>query len=277
MQKNEDILEDAYVALNDLLKPYRREYKLREKNINFINQCMRAVDRDNFFSLSEQMETKQAKDIVVTEGLQDFAPIFKQLKEYSNNKVDLYRVEFVDALQALADEKKLPLSIDFPRFSVLKGIDGEINFAQRTTRINKKVLKSIDPKRIISELQKAKHQYYERKFDPQLFIDNFYTTYLKLLKDLDMREGEAVPIQQFYLQYVLSMQSKTFFQSFEKGRFKEYSVEQLSIDLWCYFDSDIKGTSVNANELTLRPGRNFSLWLIDRDGEKRQISGIAFQ
>ncbi|MCU7837605.1 MAG: hypothetical protein KZQ83_20490 [gamma proteobacterium symbiont of Taylorina sp.] len=281
MQKNELILEDIYGEINDLLKPYKREHKLRERKINFINQCLREIDRDDFFSLAEGMQSKTAKDILDTDDLQEIEPFFEQLKVYANEKVDLYRVEFVEDFQALADDVELDLEIDFPRFSLLKGIEGEIDFAKRSTKINKKNIKTVDPKRIITFLQKTKRQYYDRKFDARDFIDNLYKTYGRILKELGFQSGEPIPIQTFYLQYVLSLQGKAFFQSMEKAKFKEYSVEQFAIDLWCYFDSDVSGTSANAKkqgkELKLRSGRNNSLWLIDRDGEKRQITGISFQ
>jgi hypothetical protein len=291
MQTGELVLEDIYGQLNELLKPYKREHKLRERKINFISQCLREIDRDDFFSLAEDMQTKISKEIIDSEGLEEIEPLFEQLKVYANDKVDLYRVEFVEDFQSLADEIDLPLVIDFPRFSVLKGIDGEINFSQLSTKINKKTIKTVYPKRIISFLQKTKRQHYDRKFDPQDFIDTIYTTYSKILKELGFQPGEPIPIQTFYLQYVLSLQGKAFFQSMEKAKFKEYSVEQFSIDFWCYFDSGINGTSSNAKnsntensntvnkskELILSPGRNNSLWLIDRNGEKRQITGIAFQ
>lgn len=281
MQTNELILEDIYGELNELLKPYKREHKLRERKINFINQCLREIDRDDFFSLAEDMQSKMAKDILETDDLQEVEPFFEQLKVYANEKVDLYRVEFVEDFQDLADDIDLDLVIDFPRFSVLKGIEGEIDFAKRSTKINKKTIKTVDPKRIITFLQKTKRQYYDRKFDARDFIDNLYKTYKRILNELGFQSGEPIPIQTFYLQYVLSLQGKAFFQSMEKAKFKEYSVEQFSIDLWCYFDSDVNGTSANAKkqakELKLRSGRNNSLWLIDRDGEKRQITGISFQ
>jgi hypothetical protein len=50
----------------------------------------------------------------------------------------------------------------------------------------------------------------------------------------------------------------------------------LAVDIWRYFQAETGGTS-RGHALLLRPGRNNSLWLIDSEGEKRQITGISFQ
>ena len=55
-----------------------------------------------------------------------------------------------------------------------------------------------------------------------------------------------------------------------------YSVDEFAVDLWRYFSSGTGGTS-DGLLLQLRPGRNRSLWLLDSDGERRQITGISFQ
>ncbi|MCI5129750.1 MAG: hypothetical protein D3907_14980, partial [Candidatus Electrothrix sp. AUS3] len=92
----------------------------------------------------------------------------------------------------------------------------------------------------------------------------------------DAAPGHPVGIQQFYLEYVISLQSKAFFINMDKSKFRGYSLDQFSVDLWRYFAAGIGGTS-NGMMLQLRPGRNNSLWLIDSDGERRQITGISFQ
>jgi hypothetical protein len=53
-------------------------------------------------------------------------------------------------------------------------------------------------------------------------------------------------------------------------------LDQFAVDIWRYFQAGTGGTS-KGYALQLRPGRNNSLWLIDSDGEKRQITGISFQ
>ena len=81
---------------------------------------------------------------------------------------------------------------------------------------------------------------------------------------------------QFYLEYVISQQNRAFLQDMDKGKFKGYSLDQLAVDLWSYVQAGTGGTT-SGHALQLRPGRNHSLWLIDSDGERRQIAHIAFQ
>ena len=168
------------------------------------------------------------------------------------------------------------MEIDFPRFYGLKGIEGEIDFGARKTVVNKKTLNSIDPKRIVAALRKAKQQLYDHPYDPQTYIDGLCKSYNKLLSKEKKSPGEPVPIQRFYLEHVISMQGKTFLQNMDKGRFKGYSLDQFAVDLWRYFEAGIGGTTDGCT-LHLGPGRNNSLWLIDSDGERRQFTTIAFQ
>ncbi len=102
-----------------------------------------------------------------------------------------------------------------------------MDFSKRTTTINKKVLKSIDPKRIISALLRAKRELYDRPYDPQAFIDSLRQTYGEILKKEGWAEGDSVPIQRFYFEYVMSLQSKVFFQDMDKGKFRGYSPEPV--------------------------------------------------
>ena len=88
--------------------------------------------------------------------------------------------------------------------------------------------------------------------------------------------GHSVAMQQLYLEYVLSLQSRAFFQDMDKGKFRGYSLDQFAVDIWRYFQAGTGGTS-NGYAVQLRPGRNRALWLIDSDGERRQITTIAFQ
>jgi hypothetical protein len=62
----------------------------------------------------------------------------------------------------------------------------------------------------------------------------------------------------------------------DKAKFKGYSLDQFSVNLWRYFQAGIGGTS-DGHVLQLTPGRNYSLWLLDSSGERRQITGISFQ
>ncbi|MCZ6631875.1 MAG: hypothetical protein O7G87_00590, partial [bacterium] len=113
-------------------------------------------------------------------------------------------------------------------------------------------------------------------YDPQAFIDRLYKVYTDMLKKDKGSPGATVPIQQFYLEYVISLQSKSFFQDMDKGKFRGYSLDQFAVDLWRYFQAATGGTS-DGYALHVGSGRNRALWLIDSDGERRQITTISFQ
>ncbi len=89
------------------------------------------------------------------------------------------------------------MEIDFPRFTVLKGITGEIDFASRATKINKKVLKSIDPRRIMAMVGRLKKQLYDKPYDPQAFIDGLCTVYLELLEKKIWPQAALFPCSNF--------------------------------------------------------------------------------
>ena len=175
----------------------------------------------------------------------------------------------------MAKEIDLPLEIDLPRFSILKGIEGKVDFANRNTVINQVKVKSIDPKRIISAALKTKRKLYDSVFEPRQFIDALLQCYKKIIKEENLGVGDSVPIRQLYKDYVWSLQSKSFFQNMDKGKFKGYSVEQFAVDLWRYFQSDVSGTE-DGHRIKLNAGRGKSFWLIDQDGEKRQITHVLF-
>ncbi|MEA3348341.1 MAG: hypothetical protein U9Q39_04680 [Pseudomonadota bacterium] len=183
-------------------------------------------------------------------------------------------MEFIEDLTRLGEEAGLTIEIDFPRLTLLKGIYGEIDFAARTTTINKKVLKSIDPRRIVTALARLKKQLYDLPFNPQTYIDSLYETYVKLCRKDSLKTGAPVPIYQFYLEHVISLQSTAFFSNMDKAKFRGYSLEQFGVDIWRYCEAGIGGTS-DGMQLKLGSGRK-SLWLIDRTGERRQIGVISF-
>ena len=68
---------------------------------------------------------------------------------------------------------------------------------QRKTVINKKTLKSVDPKRIITALKRVKQQLYDRPYDPQAFIDKLYNAYAEILKKEAREIGHPVSMQHF--------------------------------------------------------------------------------
>ena len=272
----ESFLQNTQEELNAILRPYQQELNRSQRMADFIKQCVRCAGRDDFLRLDEQIQTKMAENVEQEETLTDCKPLFDALREYAGEQVERYRLQFIEDLNRLAEEAELPIEIDFPRFSVLKGIDGEINFSKRITTINKKALKSIDPRRIVTAALRVKKQLYDRPFDPQVFIDSLYKTYASIIKTEKFPPGHTVPIQRFYLEYVISQQSKTFFTNMDKTKFRGYSLEQFGVDIWRYFEAGIGGTS-NGNVLQLTPGRNYSLWLIDGTGELKQTTGISFQ
>lgn len=273
---NEDFLQVNQEQLTAIVRPFQQELNRCQRLADFIKQCIRCAGRDDFLRLDELLNSKPATEVVQEEALAECAPILESLRADAREKVEKYRLEFIEDLTRLGNDAGLAIDIDFPRFSILKGIDGEIAFSERTTTINKKVLKSIDPRRIVAALVRLKKQLYDRPFNPQEYIDGLYETYVGICKADNLAVGQPVPIQRFYLQHVISLQSKTFFTNMDKAKFRGYSLEQFSVDLWRYFESGIGGTS-DGKLLDLDPGRNFSLWLLDGVGERRQISSISFK
>lgn len=275
MTENTSFLETVQEDLKQIVQPYQRELNIKQKRADFIKQCIRCAGRDDFLQLDELLKTKIAQEIKADETLENCTPFFDSLGEYADERVEQYRIELVEDLTRLCREAELEIQVDFPKFTVLKGINGEIDFSARCTRINKKVLKSIDPRRILTAVSRLKHQLYDRPYDPQDFIDSLCRVYLDMMETDPSTFGNSVSIQKFYLAYVISLQNKTFFQNMDKGKFKGYSLDQFSVDIWRYFQSGIDGAS-QGYDLELTPGRNKSLWLIDSLGELRQITAISF-
>ncbi|MDP2646354.1 MAG: hypothetical protein Q8P24_15555 [Desulfobacterales bacterium] len=276
MVNNEVFLQQMQEGLSEIVKPYQRQLDQQQKMAELVNLCLRHAGRDDFIALDELLKTKKAEAVENEESLKGCKEFFDRLRAYANEKVERYRIQFIEDLRARAEEAALPLAVDFPRLSSLKGIEATVDFSQRTSTINKKTLKSIDPRRIVSALLKAKRELYDRPFEAQSFVNGLHQTYKEILKKENLAPGHAVPVQRFYFEYVMSLQSKAFLQDMAKGKFRGYSVDQFGVDIWRYFQSATGGTS-EGYALQLRAGRNNSLWLIDSDGEKRQITGISFQ
>lgn len=276
MVNNEVFLQQMQEGLSEIVKPYQRQLDQQQKMAELVNLCLRHAGRDDFIALDELLKTKKAEAVENEESLKGCKEFFDRLRAYANEKVERYRIQFIEDLRARAEEAALPLAVDFPRLSSLKGIEATVDFSQRTSTINKKALKSIDPRRIVSALLKAKRKLYDRPFEAQSFVNGLHQTYQEILKKENLAPGHAVPVQRFYFEYVMSLQSKAFLQDMAKGKFRGYSVDQFGVDIWRYFQSATGGTS-EGYALQLRAGRNNSLWLIDSDGEKRQITGISFQ
>ncbi len=276
MTENELFLENIQTELKQVVQPFQRQLNQKQKKADFIKQCIRCASRDDFLSLDEMLKSKISQEISIDEEIGHISSVFESLKENANEKVELYRIQLVEDLTRLCAEAEIEIDIDFPKFTVLKGITGEIDFSGRCTRINKMVLKSIDPRRITTRVLQLKRQLYDHPYEPQVFLDSLYQVYADLIVKENMAFGDPIPMQSFYLAYVISLQSKPFFLNMEKGKFRGYSLDQFSVDLWRYYEAGIGGTS-KGFDLQLTPGRNQSLWLMDTQGEIRQITAIAFQ
>lgn len=276
MESSQSFLEEVQGSLSEILKPYQKQLSRQQKMAEFVSLCIRSAGRDDFIQLDELLKSRMVEEVLNEPMLDGCREVFERLRVYADEKVERYRIQFIEDLTARAEEAGLPLEMDFPRFSSLKGIEGSVDFGRRVTTINKKALNSIDPRRIISVLLKEKRELYDRPFDPQSFIESLFQVYSDTIKKEHWPPGHTVPIQRFYFDYVISLQSKAFFQDMAKGKFRGYSVDQFAVDLWRYFQAGTGGTS-GGYALQLRPGRNNSFWLLDSDGEKRQITGISFQ
>lgn len=273
---NESYLQEQQEKLKAIVSPFQAELNRSQKLADFLKQCVRCVGKDDFLRLDELLNSKMAENVVQEDKLSQCKPFLDSLRENAREKVEQYRVKFIDDLVALGEDAGLEISVDFPRFSILKGIDGEIAFAERSTTINKKVIKSIDPRRIVTALGRLKKQLYDQPFDPQKYVESLFTTYTQICKTENLSLGSPVPIQHFYLEYVIARQSKVFFTNMEKGKFRGYSLEQFGVDVWRCFDAGINTTSKGFG-FRLTPGRKHSLWLLDSTGEKQQIATLSFQ
>ncbi len=277
MTDQANFLDNAQEKLKGILQPFQRELNQQQRKADFIKQCIRFADRDDFLRLDEQLKTKITSDIIEDEALEECAVIFDDLREYASEKVERYRFEFIEDLTRLCEEADLDITIDSNKFSVLKGINGEFDFATRVTTINKKVLKSIDPRRIVTAIQQHKRFLYDRPYDPQKFIDGLFTSYKFILKQSTGNIGDKIPVQEFYIAHVINMQSKPFLMNMDKVRFKGYTLDQFSVDLWRYYQAGIGGTS-DGYRLNLTGGRTRqALWLLDSNGETKQMSSISFE
>lgn len=261
--------------LQEIIKPYQQEQNRRQKKADFLAKCLQCIEKNDFFQLDELLRSRLANDVLEDSNFKSCDSVFNQLRKFAEIQIDTYLVKFKGTLLQLAQEAGLPLEIDFPKFSILKGIEGKVDFSTRSTTINQITLKSIDPKRIIATAVKVKHDLYDSPFEPQIFIDSLLQCYKDILKKEGRGTGDVVPILQLYTDYVWSLQSKAFIQNMEKGKFKGCSIEQFAVHLWRFFESKVS-TAEGGYRIKLNPGRGKSLWLIDQDGEKRQITHASF-
>ncbi|MCB1181284.1 MAG: hypothetical protein KDK55_04605 [Chlamydiia bacterium] len=268
-------IEDAKSHLGEIVKPFQQDLNRRQKRLDFIKKCIQCIEKNDFFQLDELLKSKQVAEVLKDASLEGCASIFSQLQARADEQIELYKSEFKKGLVQIAEKMELPMQVDLPRFFVMKGIEGEVNFSARRTKLGELTIKSFDPKRIVSMALNLKRKFYDAVFEPQLFINSLFTCYQEIIKKERHEMGDAVPIQQLYADYVWSLQSKAFLQNMDKAKFKGYNVEQFAIDFWRFFNSDVSLTE-GGYCIRLAPGRIKSLWLIDQMGEKRQISHASF-
>jgi hypothetical protein len=273
---NEEFLQSQQTELNEMLRPYQREVNRRQRLADFVNRCIRSAGRDDFFQLYELLNSRTATDVENEAGYEGVREVFARLREDATKKVERYQVQFLEDFTKLVQDAGLPLENDFPRLRLLKGIDLEVQFQEKQTLINGKVLKTVDPERIMRAVMQLKRRLYDRPFDPQGFIDGLFAAYKKVNQVERRRIGDPAPTQAVYVEYTLSLQPRSFFQDMAKGRFREYDADQFAVDCWRYFSSDVSSTS-DGYVLRLAGGRSNALWLIDQEGEKHRITTVSFQ
>jgi hypothetical protein len=273
--ENDAFLQEQQARLTDMLRPYQREVNRRQRLADFVNQCLRSLGRDDFFQLYELLNSRTATELEAETGYEGIHEVFARLREDVTRKVERYQVHFLEDFTRLVQEAGLPLENDFPRLRLLKGMEVEVNFTEKRTLVNGKILKTVDPQRLIRILLQLKRRLYDRPFEPQTFIDGLFAVYEKINQAEGREVGDAAPIQAVYLEYTLALQPRSFFQDMAKGRFREYDADQFAVDFWRYFTSQVSATS-KGHVLRLNAGRNNALWLIDTDGEKRRITSLSF-
>lgn len=276
MPSSESIhIEDVKNQLEEIVKPFQEEQNKRQRKSEFLKKCVACIEKNDFFQLRELLESKQASDIVEDPHLKECDAVFTSLRDFADKQIDLYRAEFKTGLLATAAKMGLPLEVDMPCFSVLKGIEGKIDFNNRTTSINQVTIKSIDPKKILAKTLMIKKKLYDSPFEPQKCIDGLLECYEGILQKLNQSTGTPVSILDLYMDYVLSLQSKAFFQNMAQTKFRGYSTEQFAVDLYRLSQSKVSSAK-GGYRIKLSPGRGKTLWLIDQDGEKRLISNLTF-
>src|SRR3990167_9717478 len=119
-------IENVKEQLQEILKPYQLELNRQQKKIDFLIKCVRCVENNDFFQLEELLRSKQANEVLEDSNFKSCESLFNQLRKFAEIQVDNYMLKFKGTLLQLAEEVSLPLVIDFPRFSVLKGIEGQL-------------------------------------------------------------------------------------------------------------------------------------------------------
>ncbi len=272
---NETFLQEQQDQMNGMLRPYQSELRRRQRLADFVNKCIRSAGRDDFFQLDELLSSRAATEVEDEPGYEDIREVFERLREDTARKVDHYRVQFLEDFTKLVEEAELPLKNNFPRLTLLKGMELEIKFNEKQAVLNGKVLKTVDPQRIMRAVMQLKRRLYDRPFNPQEFIDRMYAACERVVaaEGGKISGGASVPL--VYREYTWSIQAQSFFQNMAKGRFREYDADQFAVDFWRYFSSDVKSTS-EGYVPRLSTGRGAGMWVVDQLGEKRRYSLLSF-
>lgn len=267
--------QEQQARLTDLLRPYQREVNRRQRLVDFVNKCLRCASRDDFFQLYDLLQSKTATEVEAELGTEAVHKVFEELRQDAARKVERYQLYFLEDFTKLVQEAGLPLENHFPRLQVLKGIELEMHFAEKQTQLNGQRLKTVDPQRLLRAVLALKRHLYDRPFEAQNFIDGLFTIYQKVNQAAGRQVGDPAPMQTMYVEYTLSLQSRSFFQDMAKGKFRGYDADQFAVDFWRYFNSNVSCTS-GGYTLRLDPGRNNALWIIDASGEKRRMAALTF-
>src|SRR3990167_10446309 len=97
--------------LQDLLKPYQQEQNQRQKKADFLKQCIKCIEKNDFFQLDELLKSKQATDLIADADFNMCDAILYQLQKFAETQVDSYRINFKSSLLQLAQEAELPLVV----------------------------------------------------------------------------------------------------------------------------------------------------------------------
>lgn len=272
---NETFLQEQQDQMSGMLRPYQSELRRRERLADFVNKCIRSAGRDDFFQLDELLSSRMAADVEAEAGYEGIREVFERLREDTAHKVDRYRVQFLEDFTRLVQEADLPLENNFPRLTLHKGMELEIKFNEKQAVLNGKVLKTVDPQRIMRAVLQLKRHLYDRSFNPQDFLDRLYAACKQVVKTEGGSVAGGVSLPLVYREYTWSIQVQSFFQNMAKGRFREYDADQFAVDFWRYFSSDVTSTS-EGYVPRLSTGRGAGMWVVDQLGEKRRYSLLSF-
>ncbi len=98
MADQEVFLQEMQEGLSEVVRPYQQRLNRRQRMADFVRQCMRCADRNDFFQLDELLKSRTAEDVAKEAGLKVGKDFLDQLRSYADKQVERYRVEFIDDL-----------------------------------------------------------------------------------------------------------------------------------------------------------------------------------